>query len=366
MTRVPTIPQSVLFGALAGIAVLVPLIFTWAFGPQWWQLLIALVLLVAVVLLRFYLLVQREGEAAIPVDGQEAWTPSATSMTVQQTIVETTLPSSTEHYRFKFYAKLHWESARTEGEDQELEELARITVTTCAADIAQQLAPGAADDVQRRIAEALTIPVADTAGRVRVRATEVAVRVPPEDAEQVRKLTLLGQAAHAQAVKREEERELRRYLRDDVLHSTGSAVVWWFTHNMNDLDKAVERADQLSQLSALAQDRNGAVATLSPRVATNGSANHTPPIDGPESIRQLLDRLFPDETDRDTRMMFADSLARLADEYGLDRYSAHVRSIAGILDPNDVLPQSDQATPPAGRGLPRGNVADEPDPPQSE
>ncbi len=53
---------------------------------------------------------------------------------------------------------------------------------------------------------------------------------------------------------RDHERRKRAYLGDDVLQSTGSAVVWWLAQHDNDVEGAVRLIGALAELSAAAND----------------------------------------------------------------------------------------------------------------
>jgi hypothetical protein len=224
-----------------------------------------------------------------------------------------------------------------------------------AADAAREFAAGlvrgssAADSnsLTLQLAKELGWERADPTGMVRWCAQEVElVPADPDDAERLRTRSRLRKQVHEWDQRREYEKNLREYLGDDVLTTSGSAVVWWLARHLED-DQAVPAAvrliNELSTLSAVAQDRGQPdradsslmVPSLTP-VGSNGGG--VGPQDPAVATRALLERLFPDSDDE--RMMFARNLASIAERSGRGDYAVRVRRLFGVPDLDAGRPEA--------------------------
>jgi hypothetical protein len=191
----------------------------------------------------------------------------------------------------------------------------------------------------------------DSSGSVRWCAQEVELTpADPDDAERLRRLSRFRKQVHEWEQTREYEKNVRGYLGDDVLTTGGRALVWWLARHLDD-DEAVQAAvpliDDLSTLSAAAQDRADTDRTASP------SAPREPAPPGPHSngVAQdrvvvtlaLLERLFPDSADQ--RRMFARSLASIAERSDRAEYAARLRTLFGVPDLDRNLPETFREEP---------------------
>jgi AcrR family transcriptional regulator len=141
-------------------------------------------------------------------------------------------------------------------------------------------------------------------------------------------------------------RVLREYLGDDVLTTSGSAVVWWLARHLED-DQAVPAAvrliNELSTLSVVAQghghpDRADSSLMVPPLTPVGSNGDGVSSQDPAVATRALLERLFPDSEDE--RMMFARSLASLAERSGRGDYAVRVRTLFGVPDLDAGRPES--------------------------
>ena len=85
-------------------------------------------------------------------------------------------------------------------------------------------------------------------------AADVTLTLAPADRERLRRLNDLRKDEEIREYERHYERNKRRYLGDDVLKSTGSAVVWWLARHEDEIEKAVNMIGPLAQITAAAND----------------------------------------------------------------------------------------------------------------
>lgn len=129
------------------------------------------------------------------------------------------------------------------------------------------------------------------------------------DVTRLRTSSRLRKQVHEWEQMREHERNLRKYLGDDVLTTAGSALVWWLARHFDD-DEAVPAAvrliDELSTLSMVSQDHGGLSQTgLPPPTAVGLNGDGGIDLHLAVATRELLERLFPHSGDE--RMLFAAS-----------------------------------------------------------
>jgi len=229
--------------------------------------------------------------------------------------------------------------------------LATAAAVERAADIVRGSSAADTDMTAQQLASDLVWARTDSSGSVRWCAQEVELTpADPDDAERLRRLSRFRKQVHEWEQTREYEKNVRGYLGDDVLTTGGRALVWWLARHLDD-DEAVQAAvpliDDLSTLSAAAQDRADTDRTASP------SAPREPAPPGPHSngVAQdrvvvtlaLLERLFPDSADQ--RRMFARSLASIAERSDRAEYAARLRTLFGVPDLDRNLPETFREEP---------------------
>ncbi|MFE6226147.1 hypothetical protein [Streptomyces sp. NPDC057854] len=108
--------------------------------------------------------------------------------------------------------------------------------------------------VQHQLAGVLGTMEQDPTGRVLAMAENVQVTLSDADRERLEKLAAVRKDEAVWEHERKWEQSKRAYLGEDVLSSTGSAVVWWLARNDDRVDKAVADIGLLAQLTSVAND----------------------------------------------------------------------------------------------------------------
>lgn len=233
-------------------------------------------------------------------------------------------------------------------------DLGALATAAAAAAAAEIVLGSAAVDVgttKQRLAAELGWPRTDSSGTVRWCAQDVDLQpADPDDAARLRTLSQLRKQVQVWQQEREHELNVRRYLDEDVLTTTGSALVWWLARHLDDVRGAIGMIGDLSELSAVSQDRGASgraggtpVAPPATVVGSNDGRGIGPDV---AATVDLLERLFPGSEDE--RMMFARDLAMIAERSGRIDYARRVRRMFGVPDLTGSPPE------PTGEGQPEG------------
>lgn len=325
--------------ALAGVALLTPVLLA-GLGWSWWYLLLAANLLAAVG--AYAVRLQRRADPEAHDERPTESTPRAAIVEapVHDTLVAVELPSGTPDYSFLLWATVVWQpehAGRPSHADPSA--LARNTVLERAAVIVRETRPSDAAMAGHRLSASLGVPHPDGTGQVRAWAVDVTLGISDEDAARLRSLSDLRKRVEVWDQERAHEVSVRQYLGDDVLTSTGRALVWWMARHPDDIDGAVGTIGHLVRLSAVSQDRVDP-ATIGPHLVTE-------PLDDDDrdliATGDLLDRLFPDSPDE--RLMIARDLARMAEQGGRGEYGRRLRERVGLQDVDEPPPDGDDGEP---------------------
>jgi hypothetical protein len=227
--------------------------------------------------------------------------------------------------------------------------LATAAAAASAAEIVLSSAAVDAGTTKQRLAAELGWPRTDSSGTVRWCAQDVDLQPADlDDADRLRTLSQLRKQVQIWQQEREHELNVRRYLGEDVLTTTGSALVWWLARHLDDVHGAIGMIGDLSKLSAVSQDREypgragGAPVAPPPTfVGSNGGRDIGSDV---AATVDLLERLFPGSEDE--RMMFARDLAMIAERSGRIDYARRVRRMFGVPDLTGSPPR------PTGDGQP--------------
>ncbi|GAA1263784.1 hypothetical protein [Saccharothrix xinjiangensis] len=169
-------------------------------------------------------------------------------------ITPVTLPSAVPDYRFTFGCVVRW-SPRPHGFGHAAPDaVAADAVIRRARSISARCHPED-DGAVHAVAAALGEPEADPGQHVLAWATDVRLDVAPEDREHLRREAEVRKRRHAWEQEVAAERAVRAYLGEEVLTSTGSAVVWWLARNTDEVRETVDLIGTLARLSAAAGDR---------------------------------------------------------------------------------------------------------------
>ncbi|NED36385.1 hypothetical protein [Streptomyces sp. SID8499] len=171
-------------------------------------------------------------------------------------VIDAALPSAADGYDFLFSATVWWRpvAERAERSDGALPALAVSSIVSRALEVVSGEEPGRASFARYLLEGELGVPLQDRSGRVSALAADVTLTLAPADRERLRKLADLRKDEQIWEYERQHERNMRRYLGDDVLKTTGSAVVWWLARHENEIEKAVDMIGPLAQISAAAND----------------------------------------------------------------------------------------------------------------
>ncbi|MET9117965.1 hypothetical protein ABZX38_27725 [Streptomyces longwoodensis] len=244
--RTTTLFLTVLVGLLLAI---VGLVQGW---PGWtWPALAALLLLVPAGVFR----VAARRRGPVPVSFEEQLTAAPVERT-ECRINQVALPSLWNDYCFVFSATVRWCSADGPGHGTVLNPagLAVDAVLSRARTVTEKREPGHASLLQHELGGALSHMCPDSTGHLQAMADDISLTLLDEDRERLDRLAGVRKDEAVWEHQRRYEQSKRRYLGEDVLKDTGSAVVWWLTKNDEHVAKTVADLPLLAQLTSAARD----------------------------------------------------------------------------------------------------------------
>ncbi|HEX3589199.1 MAG TPA: hypothetical protein VHV74_06165 [Pseudonocardiaceae bacterium] len=196
------------------------------------------------------------------------------------------LPCAEPGYRFLLSATVFWRPAPNPVGMRHTnpEALALESIRARAGQLAADQAPGDHLAVGYQLAAALGTVLPDGSGQVVAWANDVVLRLPEDDEVRLRTITQLRKQEQVWDAERAIERTMRAYLRDEVLESPGSAIVWWLARHPDQVEDSAGLIGPLAQLSAAARGTpvHELVPDFLPRQA----------IDSPDGAQALADELF--------------------------------------------------------------------------
>jgi hypothetical protein len=167
------------------------------------------------------------------------------------------LASSWRDYDFNFAAVVYWRSTGGPATSHvRPAALAIEMIIRRAADIAANTPPDMVIRLQHRLNDVLGVVEADPSGRVEAWAGQVQTTLWEEDATRLRALATIRKNKELWEHERRYECDRRQYLSEDVLKSTGSALVWWLSKNEGNVSGAVDLIGVLARLTAAAKDED--------------------------------------------------------------------------------------------------------------
>ncbi|MFF1548029.1 hypothetical protein [Streptomyces sp. NPDC058291] len=220
--------------------------------PDWtWPTLAALLLVVPATVFR--LASQRRGP--VPVSFEEQLTAAPVERT-ECRVNRVALPSLWDDYHFVFSATVRWCFADGPGRATVLNPagLAVEAVLSRARAIAEKREPGDASLLQHELGGPLGRMCPDSTGHLQAMAEDISLTLPDEDQERLDRLAGVRKDEAVWEHQRKYEQSKRRYLGEDVLKDTGSAVVWWLAKNDEHVAKTVADLPLLAQLTSAATD----------------------------------------------------------------------------------------------------------------
>ncbi|MFI6684385.1 hypothetical protein [Streptomyces sp. NPDC050485] len=171
-------------------------------------------------------------------------------------VSDVALPSAALDYDFIFSATVRWILLEPPDDAPLINPsgLAVDAVLRRAREITAEQPPSRSALVQHRLDGALGTMRPDPSGRLLAMAQEVSLCLPDQDLERLSKLSTVRKNEDVWEHERNQERNKRAYLGEDVLKDTGSAVVWWLARNEDRIEETVDRIGVLARLTAAANN----------------------------------------------------------------------------------------------------------------
>ncbi|WP_327708443.1 hypothetical protein OG912_05560 [Streptomyces sp. NBC_00464] len=220
--------------------------------PTWaWPILAALLLAAPATAFRVAAL--RRG--SVPVAFEEHLTAPPIER-MEHHVSRVALPSRWADYDFLLSATVRWYADEGSGHGCLLNPagLAVDAVLERARAITEQREPGRVSLVRHELSGALSSPLPDSTGRLQAMAEDVRLTLHEHDQERLDSLAGVRKDQAVWEHQRKYEQSKRKYLGEDVLKDTGSAVVWWLAKNDEQVERTVEDLGLLARLTSAAND----------------------------------------------------------------------------------------------------------------
>lgn len=360
-----TIAERKLLAALTLAAVLVPLVLSAVLDWSAWSWLLCTALLLGIlglvvrnILRRLQREQLRDLHASEFIEAESQSVEVDESEARQTLIIDVALPSAAAEYNFCFSATVYWRPAMGSTVwHADLRCLATDALIGRAQAITVVEQPSRVDVVQHRLAAVLGVAQRDVSNNVEAWAEQVTLTLSEADQLRLRKHSDVRKDRDIWEHERDHERSKREYLGNDVLKSTGSAVVWWLVQKDNDIEGAVRLIGALAQLSAAANETE--IPELFRHLVPVSALSGQPSSESWDSDQQFsngrpgrngLDALMdvPLEIDVDQRPLFARRFARLVEIAGKAEEALEIRrrfdTAVAEEKPMDI-PVSDEELP---------------------
>ncbi|MCK9928672.1 hypothetical protein MXD62_16075 [Frankia sp. Mgl5] len=366
-----------LTGAALAVGVVLVVVVVW----ENWKLLVPLG--IAVFVLGFLAAIRRPSYGVLEYDSPShsdpAPEPTFVSRNDEFRVSAVPIPSKIPDYDFLLSATVRWwPSGQADGYPPlAARGIAVDSVIARARQITEQRDPGRSALVEKELQGRLGVVGADRSGLLGVAADDVVLGLPPEDRERLKKLAAVRKDEEVWNHERRWEENRRKYLGEDVLKDTGSAVVWWLARNGDHVENAVGEIERLARLSAAANNRELPDWFQHTSYAPNGSDDpfssaHSLEVGGlwSESRREprptdLIDRfldLAKFETDDPRRELFGQQIALILEKHGNPGIAEELREHFGESVPPSDEHAARDVEPAAGPNDPDDNPDYGPDP----
>ncbi|WP_435614667.1 hypothetical protein [Streptomyces coelicoflavus] len=251
-------------------------------------------------------------------------------------VIDAALPSAADGYDFLFSATVWWRPLpdhATDGSDGAFPALAASSIVSRAVPVVHQEEPDRASFARYLLEGELAVSLPDQSGRVTALAADVTLTLAHADRERLRKLKDLRKDEEIWEYERQRERNMRHYLGDDVLKSTGSAMVWWLARHEDEIERAVAMIGPLAQIAAAANDEEVPELfrhLLVPPVGARSEVTAGEPswMGGGDQGRELFD--FEEEVRASDRLHLL--LVTLGLKPDMDEYTVFVHRVVRSLE----------------------------------
>jgi hypothetical protein len=227
-------------------------------------------------------------------------------------LTDVAVPTVSAGMSFSLTVTVQWTSIDRALDRTAQSELARNAVLTRASRLAASWQPEQWELAGHEIGAALTARQPDASNRVIAWAITTHLELPEADRHHLGNLVDARREADLWRVRIAKEREVRKYLKEEVLSSADAAVVWWLSRNESSVERAVELADVLAKLSDIARG--------------TGPAG----VEDESVGRGLVEALH--RVDPQSRRLLADEFAQLLTEAGLAADAGKVRRAFAVED----------------------------------
>ncbi|TDV57460.1 hypothetical protein [Actinophytocola oryzae] len=310
-------------------------------GTPWWiGVVVCVPIIVGGLLVKQRIENERLAEAP-PQEHHEPPPPPPPLPPGRAPVYELVLPSANPDYRFLLSANVLW---RQHGSAHlRPDQLAIDAVRERAARFTQGENARDSDLLAPRLAADLSVARPDRTGHLEAWAQDVVLMIPDADRRRLDKLAELRKDEEVWEHERAHEKNKRAYLRDDVLTTTGSAVVWWLARDASRVEEAVGLIGTLARLVAAAQDRD--VEPVFQTLMTDTRQDVDP-------MERVMGMLLPEGSEPE-RADLADRLATIATEMGADDVARRIREQYDAPDFAEPVPSLfDEAVHPNGQPEP--------------
>jgi len=281
---------------------------------------------------------------------------------VQMVVVQgINLASSWVDYEFVFDVTVYWrpaDNAPAGGPHVRPGAVAVDMIIRRAAELAAQAAPGMAVRLQHRLNDVLGVVKGDPAGRILAWADQVRTTLSDKDSERLRTMADIRKDKAAWEHQRNYESDRRQYLTDDVLKSTGSAVVWWLSRNESNVNGAVDLIGTMARLSAAAKNEDVPALfrhllpssvlpepPVFPAAGSDGASLGFGSMNGSRTPTDLVTGLMDTlRLDADGRALFAERVAMDMSAMGHEEAAQQIRDEFDVITEDfteDPAPDSD-------------------------
>lgn len=200
---------------------------------------------------------------------------------VQYPISAIPLPSSEVDYKVLLSATVCWRQIAAPNGTPHTSpvDLAVNWILTRARELTVLEKPDDYQVVQHRLGVSLGTPLAEPYGQVVAWAVDVSLTVSDEDGRRLARLAELRKHERMWEQERRMEVSMRRYLSEDVLKDTGSAIVWWLARHPDEIEQSAQMIAPLAQLTAIANSKDVPTPELLRVIQAAQNGRHIPPAE---------------------------------------------------------------------------------------
>jgi hypothetical protein len=324
-------------------------------GWPWW---VGVVICVPLIIGGLFLKHRAENKRLYTSPPQHMYQPPQPVQPASTPVQGLVLPSAQRDYHFLLNTTVLWRPSGAPGVPGMPHQLAIDAIRERATRFTERESTADSDLLAPRLAADLSFPQADRTGQLEVWAQNTTLTIPDDDRKRLNRIAEVRKDEEVWEYERAHERNVRAYLREDVLSSTGSAVVWWLSKDATRVQETVGLIDTLARLVAAAQDRE-----VEPIFRTFVNSLTDPSLRTPADENDFVDRLMAEilpNGSEPERADVADRLATLATDAGATDLADKIRTRFNapdftadpeLFDPLETDPTPDTPSPvhPNGR-----------------